>query len=74
MATTLRHSPFEFSRNTRKVSDPQVTYAELLSDLKPLNMTELVMYVRTYVQERTPAAFSSSQCCGKPFASGWHQG
>jgi len=59
MATTLRHSPFEFSRNTRKVSDPQVTYAELLSDLKPLNMTELVMYVRTYVQERTPAAFSS---------------
>lgn len=59
MATTLRQSPFEFCRNTKQVSDPQVTYAELLSELKPLTKTELVMYVRTYVQERTPAAFSS---------------
>ena len=59
MATTLRHSPFEFRRNMKGVSDPQLTFAELLNELKTLTTAELVMYVRSYVQERTPAAFSS---------------
>lgn len=59
MATTLRQSPFEFRRNAKGVSDPQLTYAELLNELKTLSTAELVMYVRTYVQERTPAAFST---------------
>lgn len=59
MAPTLRGSPFVYCRNTKQVSDPQVSYAEFLSELTPLTTAERVMYVRTYVQERTPAAFSS---------------
>lgn len=59
MATPIRQQPFTYYRTDKGVTDPQVTHDELRIELQNLNKNDLVMYVRAYVQERTPAAFSS---------------
>lgn len=59
MATSLREEPFSYHKGSkREVNDPQITFEELELELKKLRNLDLVMFIRTYVQERTPAAFA----------------
>jgi hypothetical protein len=58
MATSLREQSFKFHKGSKRgVSDPQITFEELQIELQKLKSQDLVMFIRTYVQERTPAAF-----------------
>lgn len=59
MATSIRHQPFAYYKTSKGVTDPQVTHGELQTELLNLGKADLVMFVRAYVQERTPAAFSA---------------
>jgi len=59
MATSIRQQPFEYYKACKGVTDPQVTHNELQTELRSLDRTALIMFVRAYVQERTPAAFAS---------------
>lgn len=58
MSTSIRHTPFDHYKASKGVSDPQITHDELRAELPNLSKSELIMYVRAYVQERTPAAFA----------------
>lgn len=60
MRKTLRQTPFEFTNEVKPVSDPQVTHHELLTELSKVRRHEIVSFVRCFVQERTPAAFSNT--------------
>ncbi|MFA6314283.1 MAG: hypothetical protein WC681_22605 [Sterolibacterium sp.] len=59
MATSIRQQPFTYYKSSKGVTDPQVTHDELQTELPNLSKTDLIMFVRAYVQERTPAAFAS---------------
>lgn len=60
MATPIRHQPFAYIKAGKGVTDPQITHDELQTELLNLvGKAELVMFIRAYVQERTPAAFAS---------------
>lgn len=59
MVTSLRQTPFEVPPFAKPVSDPQLTYADLNAALNHVDGTGIVMFVRSYIQERTPAAFAS---------------
>ena len=60
MEKPIRKLPFSFHATGKGVSDPQVTHDELVAELADVNKRDLVMFVRAYVQERTPAAFASN--------------
>lgn len=59
MATSIRQQPFLYYKASKGVTDPQITHDELQTELPALGKAELVMFVRAYVQERTPAAFAA---------------
>lgn len=56
---SIRHQPFAYYKTSKGVTDPQVTHDEFQTELLNLGKADLVMFVRAYVQERTPAAFAS---------------
>lgn len=60
MAVPLRHTPFELNPHARLPAAPHLTPAELTDGIRRLNQSDLVSFVRAYVQERTPAAFSGT--------------
>lgn len=51
--------PFVFSASSKRVSDPQLTHTELLDEISRGDPAVLTMFVRAYLQERTPAAFAA---------------
>jgi len=60
MAKPIRYQPFAYFKAGKGVTDPQITHDELQTELLNLvGKAELVMFIRAYVQERTPAAFAS---------------
>lgn len=59
MQKPLRSTAFEYPGNVKPVTDPQVTYSELMSVVQSLPTADMVRFVRSYVQERTPAAFAA---------------
>lgn len=59
MTISIRRKPFIYFNTSKGVTDPQVTHSELQAELPNLDKADLVMFVRAYVQERTPAAFAS---------------
>lgn len=59
MALSIRQQPFTYYKANKGVTDPQLTHDELQAELPNLDKADLVMFVRAYVQERTPAAFAS---------------
>ena len=61
MAAPLRHTRFELNPHATLPAAPHLTPAELTDGIRRLSQSDLVSFVRAYVQERTPAAFS-----GKP--------
>lgn len=59
MAVSIRQQQFTYYKASKGVTDPQLTHGELQTELPKLDKTNLVMFIRAYVQERTPAAFAS---------------
>ena len=60
MTNNIRNEPFKHHGISKGVTDPQVTYAEFNNNLQNIDDDSLIMYVRAYIQERTPAAFASN--------------
>lgn len=59
MKTDLRRTPFPFNSSTKPVTDPQLVYSVFTEQLAKLEGSDLVPFIRCYVQERTPAAFAT---------------
>lgn len=57
---SIRKEPFVYFKDIKSVSDPQLSFNEFNSLREKIHDdADLVMFVRSYIQERTPAAFSS---------------
>lgn len=56
---SIRQQPFVYYKTSKGVTDPQVSHDDLRAELLSIGQDGLVMFIRAYVQERTPAAFAA---------------
>ena len=60
MTAPLRHTPFQLVPHEPLPAAPHLTPAELTNGIRRLSQSHLTSFIRAYVQERTPAAFSGT--------------